>query len=66
MGVARTIFLFLRVFITNRSTIAAENLALRHQLCILQRSVKRPRLRQRDRILWVWRSRTGPAGAPAW
>ncbi len=57
MGIARTIFLILRAFITNRSTIAAENLALRHQLGILQRSVKRPRLRQRDRILWVWLSR---------
>ena len=54
MGVARTIFFFFRVFITNRSTIVAENLALRHQLGVLQRSVRRPRLRQRDRILWVW------------
>jgi len=37
-----------------------ENLALRHQLGILQRSVKRPKLRQRDRILWVWLSRLWP------
>ena len=57
MGIVRTIFLILRAFITDRSTIAAENLALRHQLGVLQRSVKRPRLRQRDRILWVWLSR---------
>ncbi len=56
MGVIRAIFLFFRVFITSRSAIAAENLALRHQLGILQRSVKRPRLRQLDRILWVWLS----------
>ena len=40
-----------------RAVILAENLALRHQLCVLQRSVKRPRLRQRDRILWAWLSR---------
>ncbi len=57
MGIARTIFLILRAFITDHSTIAAENFALRHQLGVLQRSMKRPRLRQRDRILWVWMSR---------
>lgn len=57
MGVVRTVFLLLGVFITCRATIVAENLALRHQLGVLQRSVKRPRLRQRDRILWVWLSR---------
>jgi hypothetical protein len=56
-GVVRTIFLFLRAFITTRSVIAAENLALRQQLGVLQRSVKRARLRRRDRILWVWLSR---------
>ncbi len=50
MGVVRTIFLFLRAFITTRSVIAAENLALRQQLGVLQRSVKRARLRRRDRV----------------
>ena len=54
MVIARTIFLILGAFITSRSTIAAENLVLSHQLGVLQRSVKRLRLRQRDRILWVW------------
>ena len=48
------------VFFRTRASLAAENLALRHQLGVLQRSVKRPRLRQRDRILWVWRSRLWP------
>ncbi len=57
MGIVRTIFLILWAFIAHRSTIASEILALRHQLGILQRSVKRPRLRQRDGILWVWLSR---------
>jgi len=37
--------------------IALENLALRHQLGVLQRSVRRPRLARWDRILWVWLSR---------
>ncbi|MCI0362839.1 MAG: hypothetical protein L0219_03095, partial [Phycisphaerales bacterium] len=31
-----------------------ENLALRHQIGVLQRSVKRPRLTPADRFLWVW------------
>ena len=34
-----------------------ENLALRQQLAVLQRTAKRPRLRQRDRIFWVWLSK---------
>ncbi len=37
--------------------LAAENIALRHQLLVLQRTAGRPNLKQRDRILWVWLSR---------
>ena len=33
--------------------VVLENLALRHQLRTLQRRVKRPRLRTRDRLFWV-------------
>jgi transposase InsO family protein len=32
--------------------LALENLALRHQLVVLQRGVKKPQLKDRDRILW--------------
>jgi len=35
-----------------RAALQAENLALRHQLCVYQRSVKRPKVRPADRILW--------------
>ena len=37
--------------------LVLENLALRQQLEVLQRSVKRPRLRRRDRFFWVLLSR---------
>ena len=57
MGVVRVIVILLRAFLLPRATLLAENLALRHQLGVLQRSVRRPRLRQRDRIFWVWLSR---------
>src|SRR5262245_62151591 len=48
---------FLRALLLGSAVIALENLALRHQLGVLQRSVRRPRLARRDRILWVWLSR---------
>jgi putative transposase len=57
MGIVTGVVLFIRAMLASRATIAAQNLALRHQLGVLQRSVKRPRLRQCDRILWVWLSR---------
>ena len=36
-----------------RRSLALENLALRQQLVVLQRSVKRPRLSNVDRGFWV-------------
>ena len=48
---------FLRALFTGAAVVALENLALRHQLAVLQRSVPRPRLSRCDRLLWVWLSR---------
>ncbi len=36
----------------SRAALQVENLALRHQLVVLQRSVKRAKIRPADRILW--------------
>ena len=57
MSVFNMTFTFLRAFFRERLALAAENLALRQQLAVQQRSAKRPRLRRRDRIFWVWLSR---------
>jgi len=64
MGIIHLVLAFLKAFLAGRAALAAENPALRHQLAVLQRSVKRPKLRPRDRVfrallsrLWAnWRS----------
>jgi putative transposase len=38
----------------SRATLQLENLALRRQLGVLRRSVKRPKLTSADRLLWTW------------
>ena len=46
-----------RNFLRDRGELAVENLALRQQLAVYEVEKKRPRLRKRDRIFWVWLSR---------
>ena len=53
MSILAAIFGFVRAILRCRARLALENLALRHQLAVLRRSVKRPRLRPQDRIFWV-------------
>ena len=43
---------FLRAVSTGAAAVTLENLALRHQLLILQRSVSRPRLTRWDRVFF--------------
>jgi putative transposase len=53
-------FIILRTIISalrSHRALALENLALRHQLAVLQRNAKRPRLTNRDRALWIILSR---------
>jgi transposase InsO family protein len=38
----------------SRAALQLEILALRHQIGVLQRSVKRPKLTLADRLLWAW------------
>jgi hypothetical protein len=46
----------------SRRDLMLENLALRHQLQVALRTNPHPRLRPRDRVLWVWLQRVWPDG----
>jgi putative transposase len=50
----------LAVALRSRRQLVLENIALRHQLEVLQRNAKRPRLRPSDRALWALLSRFLP------
>ncbi len=50
---------FRQAFAT-RADLLIENLALRHQLAIYQRQETRPRLRERDRLIWTLLARLWP------
>lgn len=43
---------FLAGVLKSRAGLQAENLALRHRLCVYQRSVKRTKVKPADCILW--------------
>jgi len=47
----------LRTLFRSQLSLRVENVALRHQLAIYRRTVKRPSIRPEDRILWSWLSR---------
>ncbi len=53
----RTLVGCLRDQFRSRLSLHLEILALRHQLGVYQRTVKRPRVRSADRFLWSWLSR---------
>ena len=54
------VWTFLRALLGSSAVVTLENVALRHQLAVLHRSRRRPRLSRRDRIFWVWLSRLWP------
>ena len=53
-----TLFRTLFSVLGTHRKLALENLALRQQIVVLQRSVKRPRLKKSDRVFWVLLSKT--------
>src|SRR5262245_4992581 len=57
MAIFSAFFLFFRSLFVSRISLATEILVLRQQLLILNRAVKQPKLRRRDRLFWVCLSR---------
>jgi putative transposase len=54
----RTLLANLSSIFHSRAALQLENLALRHQIGVLQRSARnRPKVTLVDRLLWVWLSR---------
>ncbi len=54
----RVIWAVVRVLISKKADLVAENLALRQQLIVLRRRTGRPRLLKQDRIFWLWLARS--------
>jgi hypothetical protein len=48
---------FVSILYRSRLALQFENVALRHQLAVYQRTTKRPRISTGDRILGSWLSR---------
>ena len=47
----------LKLLFRSKHDIALENLALRQQLVVQHRSINRPKIKNSDRIFWIWLSR---------
>jgi putative transposase len=60
MGMLKAVVLFLRALLATKVCMVFENLALRQQLAVQAQSVKRPKLRVRDRFFWVCLSQLWP------
>jgi hypothetical protein len=55
---------FGRALLVNSAAVSLENVALRHQLAVLQRSVGRPRLLRQDRLFRVGLSAASAPRSP--
>jgi len=58
MDLVYFIISIIRVTFMDQGELAAENLTLLQELAVLQRQSKLPRVKERDRIFWVWLSST--------
>ena len=59
--VVHALLAFVVSWFRSRLSLQLETIALRHQLAVYQSSIRRPRIRPTDRILWSWLARHGSA-----
>jgi putative transposase len=57
MPIVRALVVFVVRVFRSRVSLQMEIVALRHQLAVYQRSIRRPPIRPTDRILWSWLAR---------
>jgi len=60
MSNCKVLFLLFRGLFVSRSNLVLENLALRQQLTVQQRTIKHPKLKRKDRLFWAWLSHIWP------
>lgn len=60
MSIFKAILLLFRILFKSRSTLILENLVLRQQLTVQQHTIKRPKLKSKDRVFCTWLSRIWP------
>lgn len=56
-SIVSVLFMFLTTLFRSRVSLQLENVALRHQLTVYQRTSKRPQICPGDRVLWSWIAR---------
>ena len=55
--ILRLVLAYVKYQLCGPAGLLLENAALRQQLAVYERNAKRPRLKRRDRVFWVWLSR---------
>jgi len=58
MFLLRLVWAVVHALFAKRADLVAENLALRQQLIVLRRKTRRPRLKTKDRVFWLWLARS--------
>jgi transposase InsO family protein len=58
MFLLRLVWAVVHALFAKKADLVAENLAFRQQLIVLHRKSRRPRLKTKDRVFWLWLARS--------